>query len=341
MQDLLAHLMARMPLTTEQAERAFSQILSGQANEAQVGAMLALIAARGPTLDELVVGARVMRRHATPTPVPDDLRGSIIDTCGTGGSIKTFNISTAVAFVVAGARGDAPVRVVKHGGRSRTGRGSAEVLAALGVDIDAPPETEARCLREIGVCFCFAVNHHPAMRFAAGPRKSLGFPTIFNLLGPLTNPAGAPRQLMGVYDRFKVRLVADALLALGAADAMVVHGMDSMDEVTTTDRTIYARVSGGAVTEGVIDPADLGIRRATLDDLRIHTLADAAAVIERTVAGEPGAARDIVLINSAAALMVGGAAPDLRAGLALAADSIDSGRAMAALRSLVEISRRP
>ncbi len=341
MQDLLAHLMARKPLTAEQAERAFSQILSGQANEAQVGAMLALIAARGPTLDELVAGARVMRRHATPTPVPDDLRGSVIDTCGTGGSIKTFNISTAVAFVVAGARGDTPVRVVKHGGRSRTGRGSAEVLAALGVDIDAPPETEAHCLREIGVCFCFAVNHHPAMRFAAGPRKSLGFPTIFNLLGPLTNPAGAPRQLMGVYDKSKVRLVADALLALGAADAMVVHGMDSMDEITTTDRTVYARVSGGAVTEGVIDPADLGIRRAALDDLRVHTLADAAAVIERTLSGEPGAARDIVLINSGAALMVGGAAPDLRAGLALAGDSIDSGRAMAALRSLVEISRRP
>lgn len=339
MQELLAHLLTRAPMTEAQAERAFADVLTGRANETQVGAMLALIASRRPTLQEIIAGARVMRAHATPTPVPEDLREHLIDTCGTGGAPKTFNISTAVAFVVAAARGAVPVRVVKHGGRSRTGRGSAEVLAHLGVNIDAPPEIEAACLREIGVCFCFAVNHHPAMRFAAGPRKSLGFPTVFNLLGPLTNPAGAPRQLMGVYDGSTVRLIAEALGALGAKDAMVVHGEDGMDEITTTARTRFARVRRGEVTEGVIDPGEYGIARTTLDDLRVTTLDDAAEMIRRVLGGQACAARDIVLLNAAAALMVGGGAPDMRAGMELAREAIDSGRARGTLEALGDLSR--
>ncbi|MCA9282777.1 MAG: anthranilate phosphoribosyltransferase [Phycisphaerales bacterium] len=340
MQDLLAHLLTLKAMTGAQAERAFSDVLTGQANEVQVGAMLALIAAREPTLEEIVAGARVMRAHATNTPIAEDLRDSVIDTCGTGGAPKTFNISTAVAFVVAGAQGVRPVRVVKHGGRSRTGRGSAEVLAHLGVNIDAPPEVEGACLREIGVCFCFAVNHHPAMRYAAVPRKSLGFPTIFNLLGPLTNPAGATRQLMGVYDGTKVRMIAGALGALGSVDAMVVHGEDGMDEITTTGATRFARVRGGVVSEGVIEPGEYGIARATLDDLRVTTLDGAADVIRRVLGGERCAARGIVELNAAAALMVGGAAPDMGVGVALARESIDSGRAAAALDGLIEISSR-
>ena len=328
----------RKAMASAQAERAFSDVLTGQANEVQVGAMLALMASRDVTLEEIVAGARVMRRHATVTPIAEDLRDSVIDTCGTGGAPKTFNISTAVAFVVAGARGGRAVRVVKHGGRSRTGRGSAEVLDHLGVNIDAPPEVEGVCLRELGVCFCFAVNHHPAMRYAAGARKSLGFPTIFNLLGPMTNPAGATRQLMGVYDGTKVRMIAEALGALGSVDAMVVHGEDGMDEITTTAATRFARVRGGVVSEGVIDPGELGIARATLDDLRVTTLDEAAGVIRRVLGGERCAARDIVELNAAGALMVGGAVDDMGAGVELARESIDSGRAAAALDGLIEIS---
>ncbi|MCA9309624.1 MAG: anthranilate phosphoribosyltransferase, partial [Phycisphaerales bacterium] len=187
MQDTLRQLLEGRSLSEREAEHVFTQVLTGQANEAQVGALLALIAVRGVNLDELVGAARVMRAYVTPVPVQD--ADTVIDTCGTGGAPKTFNISTAVALVAAACERDGRrVRVAKHGGRSRTGRGSAEVLARLGVNIDAPPAAQGRCLDQVGVCFSFAIHHHPAMRFAAGPRKSLGFPTVFNLLGPLTNP---------------------------------------------------------------------------------------------------------------------------------------------------------
>ncbi len=350
MQAILAELLAGRNLTRDEAEHAFGEVLGGRANESQVGAMLALLQVKGVTVDELVGGARVMRAHATSVPLDparsQELRRGLVDTCGTGGTPKTFNISTAAALVTAAggaiaARetpGGVRVRVAKHGGRSRSGRGSAEVLAALGVNIDAEPAVQARCLEEVGVCFSFAVNHHPAMKFAAGPRKSLGFPTVFNLLGPLCNPAGARRQVMGVYDASKVELVASALAELGAEEALVVHGRDGMDEITTTDRTIAAHVRRGGVELMEIDASALGVARARLSDLTVASLDEGAELVRRVLGGEPGPARDIVALNAGAALMVGGACATLAEGLALAHRAIESAASEAALGELIRLS---
>ncbi len=333
MQETLKQLLDGQPLTEQDAERVFTAVLTGQANEAQVGALLALIAVRGVVLEELVGAARVMRAYVTPVPVQDV--SCVIDTCGTGGAPKTFNISTAVAIVAAGAERDGRrVKVAKHGGKSRTGRGSAEVLAQLGVNIDAPPAVQARCLEDVGVCFSFAIHHHPAMRFAAGPRKSLGFPTIFNLLGPLTNPAGARRQLLGVFDGERVEMMAEALRRLGAERAMVVHGEDGMDEISTTAPSRIAHVRDGKVTVETFDAETLGIARASHADLAVSTLKDAAEVIEGVVRGESGPARDIVLVNAAAALLVGEVADSWEDGVDLARTSIDGGAALRVLEGL-------
>ncbi len=342
MQEILGKLVGGGTLSETDASGAFNAILRGEANESQVGAMLALIASRGPTLDEIVGGARAMRQHALRVEVADDaIRDRLIDTCGTGGAPKTFNISTASAIVTAAARGPAGERVfvAKHGGRSRSGRGSAEVLDALGVNIDASAESQASCLAECGVSFSFAVNHHPAMRFAAGPRKSLGFPTIFNLLGPLTNPAGAPRQLMGVYDERYVEPIAHALARLGARRAMIVHGRDGMDEITSTSTTLVAHVEAGGVSLEEFDARSVGIDRATLDDLKARTLDEAASKVRSILGGEPGPARDITVLNAGAALVVGGAAPSIPDGVALAEAAIDSGGASGTLYRLAELSR--
>lgn len=344
MQDLLATLLERRSLTEAEAGRAFQLILTGQANESQVAALLALIAAKGPSLDEIVGAAAAMRAHVTPIPIPADspIRATLIDTCGTGGAPKTFNISTAAAIIAAAARTKDGRRayVAKHGGRSRTGRGSAEVLAALGVSIDAGPEAQARCLEQAGVCFSFAVNHHPAMKFAAGPRKSLGFPTLFNLIGPLCNPAGATRQLMGVYEERYVPLIAEALRRLGAERAMIVHGLDGMDEISTTAPTVIAHVSRQRVTTERIDALSFSIDRSTLPALSAATLADAAETIRRVIGGERGPARDITLMNAAAALVVAGLTDSFEQGLGLAEDAVDSGMAATTLRLLVEGSSR-
>ena len=342
MREALATLRDGGTLGEDAARAVFDLILGGGADEAQIGALLALLATRGPTADELTGAARAMRAVVAPVPVADSARGALVDTCGTGGAPKTFNVSTGAAIVAAGAGGldgaGARVRVAKHGNRSRTGRGSAEVLTTLGVNVDASPETQARCLEEAGVCFCFAIHHHPAMRYAAGPRKSLGMPTIFNLLGPLTNPAGATRQLLGVYDRRFVGLVAECLSRLGAERAIVAHGLDGLDEMTTTAPTAVAEVGPGGVREGEVDAGALGVARATLDDLRETTLDDAAAAIERILGGEAGPRADIVALNAGAALVVGGAAADLGAGVALAREAIASGGAARALEALRDVS---
>jgi anthranilate phosphoribosyltransferase len=343
MKDILEKLSRGEDLTEAEARSAFGAVLGGACAEAEIGALLGMLATKGATVDELVGAARVMRDHVEPTPVDDATRDELVDTCGTGGAPKTFNISTAAA-IVAAAAGALPgarrrVRVAKHGNRSRTGRGSAEILAELGVDVDATPELQARCLEEAGVCFCFAMRHHPAMRHAAGPRKALGFATIFNLLGPLTNPAGARRQLLGVYARDRVELVAGALARLGAERAMVVHGEDGLDEMTTTAPTVVGEVSPGCVGLSSLDAADFGVERATLDDLRATDLGGAAAAIRSAIAGEPGPRADIVAWNAAGALVVGGAAADLGEGLALAREATAGGRASRTLETLAALSR--
>jgi anthranilate phosphoribosyltransferase len=338
MHEALATLVAGGTLDAGQAERVFETILTGDADPAQIGALLALIQRRGAGVEEIVGAARVMRRHVHRVPFEAGEGIRLIDTCGTGGAPKTFNISTAAAIIAAAAGFDAGVRVAKHGNRSRTGRGSAEVLKTLGVHVDANPETQARCLEEAGVCFCFAIHHHPAMRHAAGPRKALGIPTIFNLLGPLTNPAGASRQLIGVYHPALVQPMASALLALGAEHAMVVHGADGLDEITITDQTALARVREGSIGATRIDPTDFGVPRAGLGELRATSLDDSARLVRAALTGDAGPVADIAVLNAAAALIVADAADDFGPAIEMARDAVASGAAMRALERLIKVS---
>lgn len=316
------------------AEALFGSMLRGELGEAQIGAILALLAARLPTIDELVGAARVMRANVVKVPSPAGVR--VVDTCGTGGAPKSFNISTAAAFVAAAAarRAGVPLAVAKHGNRSRTGRGSAEVLQALGVNVDASPEIQARCLADCGVCFSFAIHHHPAMKHAAGPRRALGFPTVFNLLGPLTNPAGADRQLLGVYRAEFVPLVAGALARLDAARAMVVHGRDGMDELSTAASSATGEVHAGAVRLADFDPRSLGLEPPPAGSLAARDVAHAAEIIGGVLSGERSPARDIVCLNAGAALLVGDAAASLADGFRLAADAIDARDALRTLDRL-------
>ncbi len=341
MKEALANLLARNDLPRQETERLFRTILSGEANEAQVGAFLALMQAKGPTLDEIVGGARAMRAYLTPVKIPEGVDpDTIIDTCGTGGAPKTFNISTASAIVVAACDHlSVRVRVAKHGGKSRSGRGSAEVLGAMGVNIDATPQAQSACLKNAGVCFSFAVHHHPAMRFAAGPRKSLGFPTIFNLLGPLTNPASAPRQLLGVYDEARAELVARALAELGTTRAMVVHGHDGLDELTTTAPNTVYHVRAGSVTQETLDARDFGIERTTLEAIQTNTLDEAVALLRSILRGEPSPALDITILNAGAALVVGGAAETVAEGIDAARTALHAGNGERTLALLADSSR--
>jgi anthranilate phosphoribosyltransferase len=329
-------------LSEDEANAVFEALLSGELDEAQIGGVLSLIQARGVTVDELVGAARAMRAHVTGvpfTPAPGEV---VIDTCGTGGAAKTFNVSTAAAIVIAGVKtppgsGVSRVVVAKHGNRSRTGRGSAEVLAGLGVNIEASPETQAKCLREAGVCFSFAMRHHPAMRHAAGPRRSLGFPTVFNLLGPLTNPARAQRQLIGVYRPEFVELVASALARLGSVSAAVVHGAGGLDEVSTLGPSEVAWVCHGEVALNTIDPEGV-VPASRIEDLQAADLDDGVSIVRSVLSGETGPRRDIVVLNAAVGLVVAGAASDPATAAALACESIDSGRAARVLQDLGRLS---
>jgi anthranilate phosphoribosyltransferase len=260
----------------------------------------------------------------------------VLDTCGTGGTgISTFNISTAVAMVLAGAG----VRIAKHGNRTSTrASGSANVLEALGVNLDAGPDIQAACLREAGVCFCFAVKHHPAMRYAVPVRKQLAVRTVFNLLGPLTNPAGARRQMMGVFDASLTETLAEVLGMLGAIRAMVVHADDGLDEISITSETKVSEFRGGKVETYRIRPGDFGLPQAKLEDLLVDSAEQSAQVIRDVLDGKEGPARDIVLLNTAGAMVVADKTDDLAGGLKLAADSIGSGAARSALEKLVKTS---
>lgn len=328
-------------MTEAEAHGLFRAILGGSVPTVEIERVLRAIAARGETVDELVGAARAMRESVTRVETEPAWSGEVIDTCGTGGAPKTFNVSTAAALVAAGA-GRMPgvrVRVAKHGNRSRTGRGSAEVLEALGVRVDASPEVQSRCLREAGVCFSFAIHHHPAMRFAAEARRAIAGPTIFNLLGPLTNPAGATRQVLGVFGADKMERMAGALARLGCARGMVVHGEDGLDEMTTTAATRVAHVEGGRVRVEVVDAAAFGVPRARMEELGAASVEESAAIVRAVVSGEAGPRADIVAWNAAGAIVVAGAAEDLGRALSLARESIRAGHAAATLEALVRWSR--
>jgi len=336
LQPFLARALHAPSLTQQESYDAFSIIMNGEADDAQVAALLAILASRGPTVEEVVGAARVMREHVTPVPVADEIRTRLIDTCGTGGAPKTFNVSTAAAFVAAGAG----ARVAKHGNRSRTGRGSAEVLERLGVNVNATPPMQARCLEEAGVCFSFAIHHHPAIKHAMPARRALGFPTIFNLLGPLTNPAGARRQLIGVYAPHLTELLARALLELGSDRAMVVHGAGGLDELSISGPNRISECRDGMVNCRMEASSKSGVQAGPIEAIAATDLDAAAAIVTRVLDGEPGPPCEMVILNAAAALVVADLAIDMSEGVARARESIDSGAARLALNSLIATSSR-
>jgi len=311
-------------LTAVDAERAMGTILSGEATTPQVAAFLVALRMKGETADEILGFARAMRAHATPVRprIGDE---PLLDTCGTGGDGRgTFNISTAVAFVVAGAG----VRVAKHGNRSISSRcGSADVLEELGVRLLQQPEQMARAIEEVGIGFLFAPALHPAMKHAQPARLELKMPTVFNLLGPLANPAGASYQLVGASSARAAELMAAALAQLGCRRAFVVHGEDGLDEVTITGRTLAFEVRAGAILHHEWEPETFGLPPARLEDLRGGSREENAQLIRSVLQGARGPARDVVLANAAVALVTTGKAQDLREGVHLAAAAIDSGAA--------------
>jgi anthranilate phosphoribosyltransferase len=328
---LLGRLADGQTLTEQDAEAFFAACLRGEPSPAQIAAALTAMRMRGETTSEIVAGARQMRAAAQSLNYPGDL----IDVCGTGGDgLHTLNISTAVSFVVAGCG----VKVAKHGNTALSSKsGTADVLAALGVNLHATPEQQRASLDQANIAFLFARAHHPAMKHVSPVRAELGFRTLFNLLGPMTNPAGAKRQLMGVYDSKWVEPLAHVLGALGAEKAWVVHGA-GMDEMTTVGETSVAEYREGGVRLFRITPEAVGLPRATIDDLRGGVPEQNAAALVRLLDGEKGAYRDIVLLNAAAALLVADKAETLADGLVAAASSIDDGRARTALTKLAEVS---
>ena len=314
-------------------EAAFEEIVAGEASETAIAALLVALRTKGETVAEIVAAARALRAHADTAEA--DPRA--VDTCGTGGDgADTFNISTAAAFVVAGAG----VPVAKHGNRSASGRcGSIDVLEGLGVRVDLSTAESARLLAEVGIAPFFARRAHPAMRRMAPVRAALGIRTLMNCLGPLLNPVGARHQLVGVYDAALVEPLAEALGRLGAVRAMVVHGEDGLDEITTTTATRVALLAEGRVEARTLTPEQAGLGRARPEALQGGNLQDNVARIRAILAGERGPARDIVAANAGAALLVAGAAPDWPSGVARASQSLDSGAAAARLDALVEASQ--
>ena len=319
-------------LDADTSARIFEIIMGGAVPEADLIAFITAQAQHGPTVAEIVGAVKAMRAGMRPVTAPD----GAIDLCGTGGDGHgTLNISTAVSFVVAGAG----VPVAKHGNRSATSKsGAADILEALGVKIDLEPDRATQVLAQTGIVFLFAQVHHPAMRHVAAVRRQIKLRTIFNLLGPLASPARVKHQLVGIYDRKWLLPYAQALQALGSTSALVVHGADGLDEITTTAVTYYARLENGAISQGEIAPEQAGLTRASLSDLKGGDAAQNAAALTRLFGGEHGPYRDIVLLNAGAALMVAGAAKDVQEGVSLAARSLDSGAARAKLKALIDAS---
>ena len=320
-------------LTMEEAATVMEEIMRGEATPAQIAAFVTALRLKGETVDEIVGLAKTMRSKAIPVTVDEP----VVDTCGTGGDgLQTFNISTVAAFIAAGAG----LKVAKHGNRAMSSHcGSADVLEALGVKIDLNAEQVQRCLEEVGIGFMFAPAFHPAMKYAAAPRREIGIRTVFNILGPLTNPAGAKAQVLGVADGSLVEKLALVLQSLGCQRAIVVHGEDGLDEITLTGKTQVCELKDGRTKSYSISPEDFGLPRADLGSLRGGTADENATLLRNILAGAPGHQRDVVLMNAAAALVVGDGSPSLQQGVALAREVIDSGHALAKLEQLIEFSQ--
>lgn len=344
--DAIGKIVLQQDLVEAEMIEVMNQVMDGEATPSQVGAFITALRMKGETIEEITGAARVMRDHATPIRVRKALdidreeinldRETILDTCGTGGSgTKSFNISTTVAFVVSACG----VKVAKHGNRSISSAcGSADVLESLGVNLNVTPEQVESCINEIGVGFLFAPALHGAMKHAIGPRREIGIRTIFNILGPLTNPAGADRQVLGVYDEKLVEILAKVLVKLGCQRGFVVHGKDGMDEITLTGPTRVAEINEGQVTLSTIEPEDFGLRRCLLSDLQGGDAEENAAIVRDVLSGAEGPKRDIVLLNAAYALVAAGKAESVDAGLQKARNIIDEGLAKAQLDGLVNLT---
>ena len=331
--DAIAGLIEGRNLTENEMAEVMGEVMDGAATAAQIGALLALLRRNGETVDEITGAARAMRARVTPVKVEREV---VLDTCGTGGDQQgTFNISTAAALVAAAAG----CTVAKHGNRAMSGAvGGADVLEQLGVRIELEPKCAERILDEVGFGFLFAPKFHSAMKHAAGPRRDLGVRTIFNLLGPLTNPAGARHQLLGVFDAVWLEPMAAVLQRLGSVHAMVVHGEDGLDEVSLTAATQVAELRGGGIHQWRLVPEDFGLARCSIDDLQVKSAGQSAAVIRRVLAGEPGPARDVVVLNAGAAIYVADRAPTIAVGMEQARSAIDSGAAKQLLERVARAS---
>jgi anthranilate phosphoribosyltransferase len=331
---MIAHVASGQAMSLDQAKAAFDIMMSGDATPSQMGGLLMALRVRGETVDEITGGAMAMRSKMVRIKAPDHA----IDTCGTGGDASgTYNVSTAAGLVVAACG----VTVAKHGNRALSSKaGSADVLTALGVNIETPTETVERAIEEVGIGFMMAPRHHGAMRHVGGTRVELGTRTIFNLLGPLSNPAGTRRQLIGVFAKEWIRPLAEVLGRLGSTRAWVVHGADGLDEITTTTTTFVAELKDGEVETFEISPEVAGLPFAKPEDLKGGDADHNAAALKAVLNGEPSAFRDIVLLNAAAALVVAERADDLRSGVTMAAEAIDSGKATSTLDRLIAASNR-
>jgi len=331
--EAIEKLVNRASLSESETIEVMNQIMTGEATPLQVASFLTALRMKGETIEEITGAARVMREKAHRVHVASNI---VLDTCGTGGDQKgTFNISTTCAFVVAAAG----VKVAKHGNRSVSSQsGSADVLVALGVKVDAPKERVEACIAEIGIGFLFAPLLHEAMKYAVQPRRDIGIRTIFNLLGPLTNPAMANYQLIGLYSGELVGAIAHVLKNLGSIRAMVVHGLEGLDEISLCGPTQVAELRDGKVREYLIEPEQLGLKRCALADLHGGSADQSAAIVREVLQGKPGPVRDVVLLNSGAALYVSGSADSVKDGMRLAAECIDSGRARDKIEQLVRMT---
>ncbi len=336
-------------LTRDEMISCMNEIMTGGATSAQIGSFITAMRLKGETVEEITGAAIVMRGKAVKVNIGNKLvdldrddinidRETIIDTCGTGGSgTNTFNISTTVAFVVSGAG----LKVAKHGNRGVSSCcGSADVIKELGVNIDISPAKVKECIEKIGIGFLYAPSFHDAMKFAIGPRREIGIRTIFNILGPLTNPANATCQVLGVYEEELTDKLANVLNNLGTKRAFVVHGLDTLDEITITGKTKVSELKNKKVTGYYIKPQDFGIKKAELADIKGGSVEENALIVKKVLEGEKGPKQDVVLLNASAALIAGGIAKDFKDGIEIARSSIESGRAKEKLEKLIELTNR-
>jgi anthranilate phosphoribosyltransferase len=331
--EAIAALVSGRSLLADEAAQVMEEIMQGEATPAQFGAFVTALRLKGETVDEIVGLARTMRARAIPVAVD----GLVVDTCGTGGDgSQTFNISTTAAFVAAGAG----LKVAKHGNRAMSSQcGSADVLEVLGIKIDLTAEQVQRCLQEVGIGFMFAPAFHPAMKYAAVPRREIGIRTVFNILGPLTNPAGAKAQVLGVADDLLVEKMALSLQQLGCNHALVVHGEDGLDEITVSGKTHVCELKGGHIVNYTITPENIGLPTAASDSLKGGSAIENAGTLRKLLAGALGPQRDAVLMNTAAVLLAGDKVETLLRGVELAQKTIDGGQALNKLEQLIEFSQ--